>query len=86
MVKNGIMNLGIIIWVDLKIGESMSTKDDQGKLEVAVRILGNELVALKMTVDDFKMKWLVLGVVTICALGWAASAFGPNLIGMFGTN
>ncbi len=60
--------------------------DDQGKLEVAVRVLGNELIALKMTVDDFKMKWLVLGVVTICALGWAASAFGPNLIGMFGTN
>ena len=27
--------------------------DDQGKLEVAVRVLGNELIALKMTVDDF---------------------------------
>jgi len=61
----------------------MSTKDDQGKLEVSVRILGNELVALKMTVDDFKMKWLVLGVITIVALGWAAGEFGPDLIGMF---
>ena len=58
--------------------------DDKGKLEIAVRILGNELVALKMEVDDFKMKWLVLGVVTICALGWAASAFGPELIATFG--
>ena len=58
--------------------------DDKGKLEIAVRILGNELVALKMEVDDFKMKWLVLGVVTICALGWSASAFGPELIAMFG--
>ena len=58
--------------------------DDKGKLEIAVRILGNELVALKMEVDDFKMKWLVVGVVTICALGWAASAFGPELIAMFG--
>jgi hypothetical protein len=58
--------------------------DDQGKLEVAVRILGNELVAFKMTVDDFKMKWLILGVVTITALGWAASSFGPELMSMFG--
>ena len=57
--------------------------DDQGKLEVAVRVLGNELIALKMTVDDFKMKWLVLGVVTICALGGAASVFGPELMSMF---
>ena len=32
--------------------------DEKGKLEVAVRILGNEIVALKMEVDDFKMKWL----------------------------
>ena len=77
------MSQAIIIWVDLKIGENMSTKDDQGKLEVSVRILGNELVALKMTVDDFKMKWLVLGVITIVALGWAAGEFGPDLIGMF---
>ena len=46
----------------------MSTPDDKGKLEVAVRILGNELVALKMEVDDFKMKWLVYGVITIVCL------------------
>ena len=52
-------------------------EDNTGKLEVAVRILGNELVALKMVVDDFKMKWLVYGVITIVALGWAASSFGP---------
>ena len=61
--------------VDLKIAEN--------SFELILRILGNELIGLKMTVDDFKMKWLVLGVVMICALGWAASAFGPNLIGMF---
>jgi hypothetical protein len=58
--------------------------DDKGKLEVSVRILGNELVALRMDVDDFKMKWLVMGVIAIVALGWAAGNFGPELIGMFG--
>tara|TARA_B100000900_G_scaffold50226_1_gene37053 strand:+ start:1211 stop:1414 length:204 start_codon:yes stop_codon:yes gene_type:complete len=60
--------------------------DDQGKLEVSVRILGNELIGLKMVVDDFKMKWLVLGVVTIVALGWAGSTFGPALFDMVGDN
>tara|TARA_B100000900_G_C20571592_1_gene713472 strand:- start:1007 stop:1261 length:255 start_codon:yes stop_codon:yes gene_type:complete len=83
MAKDGTMSQEITIWAGQKIGENMSTKDDQGKLEVSVRVLGNELVALKMTVDDFKMKWLVLGVITIVALGWAAGEFGPDLIGMF---
>jgi len=58
--------------------------DDKGKLEVSVRILGNELVALRMDVDDFKMKWLVVGVIAIVALGWAAGEFGPQLMSMFG--
>ena len=59
-------------------------EDNTGKMEVAVRILGNELVALKMVVDDFKIKWLIYGVVTIVALGWAASSYGPALFDMVG--
>ena len=51
-------------------------KDEVGKLEVSVRVLGNELIGLKMVVDDFKIKWLVYGVVTIVALAWAGSLFG----------
>ena len=64
----------------------MSEVDDKGKLEVSVRILGNELVALRMDVDDFKMKWLVMGVIAIVALGWAAGSFGPELISMFSSD
>lgn len=59
--------------------------DDKGKLEVSVRVLGNELIAIRMDVDDFKMKWLAMGVIAIVALGWAAGNFGPQLIGMFGS-
>ena len=62
----------------------MADKDNTGKLEVAVRILGNELVALKMTVDDFKMKWLVYGVLTVIALAWAGGTYGPALFEMVG--
>jgi|TARA_B100000900_G_scaffold383682_1_gene371841 hypothetical protein len=61
----------------------MAESDDKGKLEVSVRILGNELVALRMDVDDFKMKWLAMGVIAIVALGWAAGSFGPPLMEMF---
>ena len=57
-------------------------EDNTGKMEVSLRVLGNELVGLKMTVDDFKIKWLVYGVVTLVALGWAASSFGPALFSM----
>lgn len=62
----------------------MADRDNTGKLEVAVRILGNELVALKMTVDDFKMKWLVYGVLTVIALAWAGGTYGPALFEMVG--
>ena len=66
--------------------EADNIADDTGKLEVSVRILGNELIGLKMVVDDFKMKWLVFGVITIVALGWAGSTFGPALFDMVGDN
>ena len=56
--------------------------DDQGKLEVAVRVLGNELIALKMTVDDFKMKWVLIGVIALVVMLWAVGSFGPQLQGM----
>ena len=59
--------------------DNMAQPDDKGKLEIAVRILGNELVALKMEVDDFKMKWLVYGVITIVALAWAGGTYGPSI-------
>ena len=58
--------------------------DNNGKMEIQLRILGNELVAIKMSVDDFKMKWLLIGVISIVALGWAAGSFGPELVNMFG--
>ncbi len=56
----------------------------EGKFEISVRILGNEFVAIKIAVDDMKQKWIVLGLITIVAMGWAASSFGPALVATFG--
>lgn len=51
----------------------------EGKMEISLRVLGNELVGIKMTVDDFKMKWAIIGVVGIAILLGAVSYFGPAL-------
>ena len=58
-------------------------KDDEGKLELSVRILGNEIIGFQMIVDDFKMKWMLLGLVAIGALSWIMVAFGPQLMETF---
>jgi len=58
--------------------------NQEGKFEISVRILGNEFVAIKIAVDDMKQKWIVLGLISIVAMAWAGSMFGPALVGMFG--
>ena len=39
-------------------------EEDQsdGKLEISLRILGNEIIGFKMMVDDFKIKFLLGGI------------------------
>mgnify|MGYP003112204732 CR=1 FL=1 len=61
----------------------MADKED-GKLELSIRILGNELIAIKMEVNDFKMKWLIVGIGALVGLGFAVSSFGPGLMHTFG--
>ncbi len=57
--------------------------EPEGKFEMAIRVLGNELVAIKMVVDDFKMKWVVIGLFAMLAILWAGSEFGPALMQTF---
>ena len=61
----------------------MAKKDDEGKLELSVRILGNEIIGFKMVVDDFKMKWMLLGLVEIGAIAYIMVSFGPQLMETF---
>ena len=58
-------------------------KDDEGKLELSLRILGNEIICFKMLVDDFKMKWMLLGLVAIGSISWVMVTFGPMLMETF---
>ena len=64
----------------------MKKVDDEGKLELSLRILGNEIIGFQMIVDDFKMKWMLLGLVAIGALSWIMVNFGPILMETFSGN
>ena len=57
--------------------------EPEGKFEMAIRVLGNEIVAIKMVVDDFKMKWVVIGLFAMLAILCAGSEFGPALMQTF---
>ena len=61
----------------------MSNKADEGKLELSLRILGNEIVGFKMMVDDFKMKWMLVGIMAIGVLAYIMVSFGPQLMETF---
>ncbi len=86
MQKHLVEDVGTMILRNTILEEKIMAVDEKGKLEVAVRILGNEIVALKMEVDDFKMKWLVYGVITIVALAWALGTYGPPLLNLIGSD
>ena len=55
----------------------------EGKMELSLRILSNELIGIRMSVDDMKMKWVIIGVGAIGAMLWAASSFAPQLTNAF---
>jgi hypothetical protein len=61
----------------------VAKKDDEGKLELSVRILGNEIIGFKMVVDDFKMKWMLLGLIALGAIAYIMVSFGPQLMETF---
>ena len=58
----------------------MESKD--GSFEISLRVLGNEVIGLSLTVDDFKTKWVVLSVVALFAVSYTAATFGPPLLSL----
>ena len=61
----------------------MKKVNDEGKLELSLRVLGNEIIGFKMQVDDFKMKWMLLGLVAVGAISFIMVSFGPVLMETF---
>ena len=61
----------------------MEQKEAEGKLEMSLRILGNEIIGFKMVVNDFKMKWMLLGIIALAAISFVMVQFGPQLMETF---
>jgi len=56
----------------------------EGKLEMSIRLMNNEVIGFKMVVDDFKMKWVLVGIAAMFAIAYMASSFGPVIANTFG--
>lgn len=54
-----------------------------GTFEMSVRILGNEFVGFKISVDDIKTKWITVSILAVGALTFFVSKVGPAVIAMF---
>ena len=74
LIPNGEYREAFNVSINKSIGENVGTLQT---------VLGNELVAIKMMVDDFKMKWVVIGLFAMLAILWAGSEFGPALMQTF---
>ena len=56
----------------------------EGTFDLSFRIMNNEVLGFAMRVDDFKAKWLILGLISIGILGFVATSFGPMIMSTFG--
>jgi len=56
---------------------------NDGKLEISLRILGNEIIGFKMMVDDFKIKFLLGGIAAMAIIAYIMVVFGPSLMETF---
>lgn len=53
--------------------------DENGYLSLQLRIMGNEIIGLRIDVDDFKTKWVLIAVGVSAAGVWAL----PVIKGLF---
>tara|TARA_R110002012_G_scaffold7845_5_gene36289 strand:- start:4136 stop:4366 length:231 start_codon:yes stop_codon:yes gene_type:complete len=66
------------------ININMDEEDQSdGKLEISLRILGNEIIGFKMMVDDFKIKFLLGGIAAMAIIAYIMVVFGPQLMETF---
>ena len=65
------------------ININMEDEQNDGKLELSLRILGNEIIGFKMVVDDFKIKFLLGGIAALGIISYIMVVFGPQLMETF---
>ena len=63
----------------------VDVKNEEGSFEMSIRVLGNEFIGFKIAADDFKTKWIVLGLITIAGIAGILATFGPPIKDLFTT-
>jgi len=58
----------------------MNEEDKSEDFEVSIRVLGNEILALKMATTKTSNKWMFASIITLGLLIWAISIFGPSIV------
>jgi hypothetical protein len=61
----------------------MNEEEKVSTFEMSLKILGNELIGLKIIVDDFKTKWLMLTVIGTGLAAAIVSTFGESIKTIF---
>jgi|TARA_B110000977_G_scaffold184313_1_gene247840 hypothetical protein len=56
----------------------------EGTFDLSLRVMNNEVIGFSMKVDDFKMKWIIVGLAAVGVLAWATTVFGPSIVNTFG--
>tara|TARA_Y100000389_G_scaffold201976_1_gene246058 strand:- start:8886 stop:9143 length:258 start_codon:yes stop_codon:yes gene_type:complete len=56
----------------------------EGTFDLSFRVMNNEVLGFAMRVDDFKMKWIIVGLAAVGVLAWVAVTFGPMITQTFG--
>lgn len=54
---------------------NLEVNNDASTFEMSFRILGNEFLGFKITVDDFKTKWLIISILGLFALAAVVRTF-----------
>jgi hypothetical protein len=60
-------------------------KNEDGSFEMSIRVLGNEFIGFRIAADDFKTKWIVLGLITVASIAGILATFGPAIKELFTT-
>jgi hypothetical protein len=58
----------------------MTEVNPNENFEVSIRVLGNEIFALKMETTKTSNKWMFASIITLGLLIWGISLFGPTIV------
>lgn len=57
----------------------MENEDNKDSFEISLRILGNEMIGMRVMSQSKTKKWAVFGLITLIAVAMLANEYGPAL-------